>query len=97
MMIGDQMHWIRIAAPCVAMVLSAGGGASASTEMQSVNQLKDSYIACENAARSTMLRREDAMQCSIIYEELKQRAFNGDFRLLKIWYDTSRPSASASQ
>jgi hypothetical protein len=97
MMIRDLMNSMRSATLSVAIVLSAGGSASATTAEQAVNHLKDSYLACEHAARSTMLSREDAMQCSIIYKELKQEAFNGDFWLLKTWYDSSRPSASASQ
>jgi hypothetical protein len=97
MTIRNLMHRMRRAAPCVAIFLAVGGTASATAEEQLVDQLKDSYLACEQAARSTMLSNEDAMRCSVTYEELKQRAFNGEFRLLKTWYDTSRPSASASQ
>ena len=91
------MVWMKSAAHGVAIVVLASGSSSATSEEQSISQLKETYLACEHAARSTKLLGDDMMQCSITYEQLKQRAFNGDFRSLKIWYDSSRPSASASQ
>jgi hypothetical protein len=91
------MVWMKSAARGVAFVVLASGSSSATSEEQSIGQLKETYLACEHAARSTEFRGDDMMQCSITYEALKQRAFAGEFRLLRTWYESLTPSASASQ
>ena len=58
----------------------------------SVDELKDAYLACEHAAKNSRLNGGDVMYCSLIYEELKERAFEGEFIRIKSWLDLrSRP------
>lgn len=58
-----------------------------------IDQLKRVYLGCERAASFGDLGTEGVMECSIAYEELKRRAFDGDFRRLKAWFDTQREAA----
>ena len=52
-----------------------------------IASLKNAYLQCERAAVSGRLGTDEIMLCSVIYEELKQRAFGGDFSRLKAWAD----------
>ncbi|MCF6100830.1 hypothetical protein [Mesorhizobium muleiense] len=45
------------------------------------------YLACEREAAKSDLDTSEIMQCSVLYEELKRRAFDGNFKLLKTWAD----------
>ena len=56
------------------------------TEM-SVERLKSAYLECERAAVDGRLATGEIMLCSVLYEELKRRAFDGDFPRLKAWAD----------
>ena len=49
--------------------------------------LKSTYLECERAAVNARLHTDEIMMCSVIYEELKHRAFDGDFPRLKAWAD----------
>jgi hypothetical protein len=63
-----------------------------------IDDLKGAYIACERADAASELRMDDIIRCSIIYEELKQRAFGGDFLSVRKWYEAVRlntPSAAS--
>jgi hypothetical protein len=51
----------------------------------SIDALKTAYLACDQAAVEGRLSGAAVMQCSVIYEELKQRAFGGDFEKLLAW------------
>jgi hypothetical protein len=52
-----------------------------------IEKLKSTYLRCENAAVNAKLGTGEIMLCSVVYEELKQRAFGGDFNRLKDWAD----------
>lgn len=51
----------------------------------SVDELKTVYLACDDAAASGRLTSPEIMKCSVVYEQLKQRAFDGDFTKLHAW------------
>ncbi|MCT7373560.1 hypothetical protein [Chelativorans salis] len=53
-----------------------------------VGDLKQIYLYCEDAAIEGDLDTSEIMKCSTVYEDLKRRAFGGDFKLLKAWADT---------
>jgi hypothetical protein len=53
-----------------------------------IDQLKHVYLACEREAAKGGLDTSEIMQCSVLYEELKRRAFDSNFKLLKTWADT---------
>jgi hypothetical protein len=52
----------------------------------SIDELKRFYLACDRAASDGRLDTAAFMQCSIVYEELKRRAFGGDFGKLLAWW-----------
>lgn len=52
-----------------------------------IGELKRVYLDCERAVLAGGLGGGGIMQCSIVYEELKRRAFSGDFQRLKAWSD----------
>lgn len=53
----------------------------------SIGKLKSAYLECERAAAEGDLESGRIEECSTTYEELKRRAFDNDFRRLKVWYD----------
>ncbi|MEX0954101.1 MAG: hypothetical protein WDZ83_02685 [Rhizobiaceae bacterium] len=53
----------------------------------SIDKLKGVYLGCEQAAKSGRLNGGDVMYCSLVYEELKEKAFEGEFRRIKSWLD----------
>lgn len=88
--------WARRAAfAVVPLVTFIVASPSANSADGSIEGLKRAYLACEVEAAASRLGDGDAMQCSIIYEELKQRGFDGDFRSLRTWYESVRPSMSS--
>lgn len=68
----------------------------------SVDELKTAYLACDDAALTSRLTHSDVMRCSVLYEQLKLRAFDGDFDKLHAWskarpvFDRRRPPAPDS-
>ncbi len=83
-------HIIRLAA-CIPLfaLLSTAAVHSQSSEphLLPVDVLKHVYLACEREAAKGDLDTSEIMQCSVLYEELKRRAFDGNFKLLKTWAD----------
>lgn len=57
-----------------------------------INELKSVYLSCGRAAVSGQMNTGGIMYCSIVYEELKRRAFGGDFEKLLAW-SKAQPSA----
>jgi hypothetical protein len=58
-------------------------------------QLKSVFMQCDRLSRTTVLDFGTAAQCSVVYEELKQRVFEGDSeRLLAWWRDQSKVTAA---
>lgn len=80
-----------------ALLLGAQAVAGPSGERRdgmTIETLKSVYLDC--AARATRQRQDtgDVMLCSIAYEELKRRAFGGDFSRLRAWEDRQRQIGS---
>jgi hypothetical protein len=51
----------------------------------SVGDLKTLFLACDRVSMQGLMGAADAAQCSIVYEDLKARAFDGDFEKLLAW------------
>jgi hypothetical protein len=60
----------------------------------SIEKLKDVYQGCEQAAKTGRLNGSDVMYCSLVYEELKEKAFGGEFRRIRSWLDRNCLSCS---
>jgi hypothetical protein len=65
-----------------------------------VDSLKSIYLACNDGVLDGRLSTGAVAQCSVVYEELKQRAFDGDFDRLLAWSrsqpDTARARRAAN-
>jgi hypothetical protein len=48
-------------------------------------RLQAEFLKCERLASTTLLDFGSAAQCSMVYEALKVRVFDGDFRRLDDW------------
>lgn len=55
----------------------------------SVDQLKRLYLDCEHAAAQGVLPFSEAMRCSRTFEQLKARAFDGDYTRLHAWWQST--------
>jgi hypothetical protein len=68
-------------------------GEGRTTEMPDAtpHDLKTVYLACDRASMDRRLSQAEMMHCSMVYEELKWRVFDGDFEKLFAW---SRSSAA---
>jgi hypothetical protein len=55
-------------------------------------ELKRVYLACNRAAIDGRLNTGGIMHCSVVYEELKRRAFGGDFHKLLAWSKVQPPA-----
>lgn len=62
----------------------------------SVEELKRAYLSCSDAALGGRLNNGGIQQCSVVYEELKQRAFDGDFERLLAW-SKGQPAADPAR
>jgi hypothetical protein len=51
----------------------------------SVDELKSVYLRCEQATTIRRLNGGDVMYCSLVYEQLKEKAFGGEFRRITYW------------
>lgn len=51
----------------------------------SIDELKRFYLACDRASMRGRLAGTEVMHCSLVYEELKRRAFGGDFERFLAW------------
>jgi hypothetical protein len=52
-----------------------------------IEALKTAYLRCEQAAQTGQLQTAAIAQCSEIYHDLKDKAFDGDFGRLRSWYE----------
>jgi hypothetical protein len=50
-----------------------------------VGELKRIYLACNRDLMQGQRHTTTIMRCSVAYEELKRRAFDGDFEKLLAW------------
>lgn len=64
----------------IALALAAGA-----PQQLTVDELKRAYLACNRGALDDRLGTAGIIRCSLIYEELKRRAFGGDFGKLLVW------------
>jgi hypothetical protein len=73
-----------------AAVASAAMGQVERASLQSatIDDLKQAYLACDAQATSGRLSTSAIMGCSVVYEELKARAFGGDFEKFLVWSRT---------
>src|SRR5688572_7313129 len=55
-----------------------------------VDELKRVYIACDKASERGLLAHWQIAPCSVIYKELKRRAFGGDYDQFHAWSRTRR-------
>ena len=51
-------------------------------------ELRRLYLACHKESMRGRMPPAAIMQCSVVYEELKLRAFDGDFEKLNRWATT---------
>jgi hypothetical protein len=78
-------------AAALAMMLVATTVAAASP--LPIEILKSAYLDCERAAVDGKLGQQDIMECSVIYEELKRRAFDGDYARMRAWWRNQKDQA----
>jgi len=57
-------------------------------------QLERLYLLCDRASSRGRLATHQAMQCSIVQEELKQRVFGGDFERMLAWWRQQRDAGA---
>lgn len=77
----------------LAAELPGPGGAAPSSRVD-VDLLKDDFLACERAATQRRLAAATTGVCSIVYEELRERAFGGSFDALLAWWRGARDGAA---
>ncbi len=80
-------HATSLAVMILVLAVQNGQAGQPDAAAYTTDDLKVVYINCEKAALSERMDRGQATFCSTIYELLKQRAFGGDFRGLKEWWD----------
>lgn len=86
------MHKNTIIAATIATasLLSSAGSANAGERTiadMPLETLKTTYLNCEREALWGDISAAEIRFCSVVYEELKERAFEGSFRLLRNWYE----------
>lgn len=79
----------------MASILASGNHASAQgcpavpvptvAQNPATKELEQAYWACDHATTNQLYDRQTAMACSVIYENLKARRFNGDFCQMLAW------------
>ena len=69
----------------LATPLAHGYSTAGEPKAAPVEELKLMYLECSRAAVGGRMSSGAIMQCSIVYEELKRRAFGGDFERLLAW------------
>lgn len=82
MMVGKLR--IRAAALMLGACIGADGHADEAQQM-SLDALKRAYLDCERRALLGPMSGGDIARCSILYEVLKRRAFDGDWSALRHW------------
>lgn len=84
----------RASLPLILLLAALAGPADAAAQpdvlrtCSRVPALKASYLACERAALGGEMPAGEIARCSVVYERLKDRAFDGSFRALRAWYET---------
>ncbi len=79
----------------LAFLASLACGVPADAEiMLSIDALKRTYLDCERRALVQRIPADEIMQCSVVYEDLKRRAFDDNW--IKLW-QWSRQALGPSQ
>lgn len=84
---------------CLALTLHSAQGQSVASNEKPFPMnltpllLQRVFLACDRAASRARLAMEDALQCSVVYEELKRRVFAGDDDRLLAWWRENRQGA----
>ena len=81
---------IALAAP-----MAHGHSHTGELERVPIADLQRIYLSCNHAATGGHLNSAAIMQCSVVYEALKRRAFGGDFDKLLAW-STAQPSVQSA-
>jgi len=66
----------------------AGPPTDVALQQLPMTELKAIYLGCERSAMRGLLGPGEAMSCSIAFEELKRRVFDGDFANFLKWWRT---------
>jgi hypothetical protein len=89
---------MRAITPCLLALFTLTAAAQAERALAralTIEQLKIAFLDCDRRASITLLDIGDAERCSVIYEELKARAFGGDFDRLLAWWRTQKLASEA--
>lgn len=94
-------HKIR----CVALILCAalfsapafGKSESSDKKQLTVAELKAIYLNCDRDAMRGILGAAEMGACSMVYEELKKRAFDGDFERFLVWSQAQGSASGAAR
>lgn len=81
---------LALAASAAPMLHSQPAADLDGSKAVSVEELKSAYVRCSRAALGGELSAPEIMRCSVVYEELKRRAFDGDFLKLHAWSKAHR-------
>jgi len=87
-------HTFTFVIGCIALFVVAtghGNGGGNASHTTTIDDLKRAYLLCNRTAMKGLMESSTAMQCSILYEQLKQRAFAGDFYKLLEWSMAQSP------
>lgn len=80
-----------VATQPVAQPAAAGAG------LRSIEHLKAIFLACDRLSAAAVLPPHQVRSCSTAAEELKLRAFEGDFERLLAWWRAQRTSEPQAQ
>jgi hypothetical protein len=70
---------------CIASATAFGQSESGDKKQLTVAELKTIYLDCDRDVMRGLLGGAEAKACSVVYEELKKRAFDGDFDKFLAW------------
>lgn len=82
------------AAACVATAAVYAQPPAAACKPAPIEQLKAAYLACADHTARHRMDEALAQHCGAIGEQLKQRAFDGDFDRLIAWWQRERDAAT---
>jgi hypothetical protein len=56
----------------------------------SLPDLEKAFWACEGGAKSGLVDMGSAADCSIVYEQVKERKFKGNFNTFMVWWKAEK-------
>jgi hypothetical protein len=80
-----DMRLTQSAATLILAVVGIGEAHGGDLKHVPVAELKSAYLACTSDKLPAPLPRAAIMWCSVVYEELKEKAFEGDYEKLLAW------------